>query len=288
MPEDIFSPLEVHIPKSQKFPVVLSSPHSGRVYSQNELNLTNLSKNILRKSEDTLVDKICLMVSDLGIPMLTTNFPRAFIDLNRSPIEIDSDMFYSVPDYISKNKSLKVKYGLGVIPRVSAEGIEIYKNILPFSMARKRLLKYYFPYHKKLKDLLKLTYNQFGVAILLDCHSMPSLASSSEKNKNRDFDIIIGDNYGNSCGVEIYTEAEKCFKKLKFNVVRNELFSGGFITNYYGAPSNGIHAIQVELNRLLYLDKENFYQNENATRISLSMQLLVKCISKIVTKLKKV
>ena len=283
MSEDEFSPIEFYEPKNQIYPVVLSSPHSGRFYSPVDLSLTHLKKDILRKSEDALIDKICWKVSNLGVPFIAANFPRVFLDVNRSPLEIDSDMFFNVPNYISKNKSLKVRYGLGVIPRVSANGVDIYGDIYPFSMARKRLLHCYFPYHRKLKDLLSATYKKFGVAILLDCHSMPSIKMTSTTEKNIDFDIILGDNFGYSSGPEVYIKAEQCFKKLKFNVVRNKFFSGGFITRYYGNPSRGFHAIQIEINRLLYLKKDDLDLQENAKRISISIRSLIKNISKVVT-----
>jgi N-formylglutamate amidohydrolase len=250
---DILPPFEVLQPLEQTVPFVFCSPHSGRTYPQAFLAQSRLDALSLRKSEDCFVDELFAHVAAGGAPLLTARFPRAFIDANREPYELDPHLFReTLPDYANA-QSARVVGGLGTVPRIVADGEDIYARRLPLSEALDRIDRLYKPFHAMLASLIENTRRRFGYAILIDCHSMPSTLLAQPGSSRPDF--VIGDRYGASCDPRLVRSLRDALGGLGYDSQLNRPYAGGFITEHYGRPQRGVHAIQIEINRGLYLNE---------------------------------
>jgi len=257
-------PFELIEPPEPLCPLVFSSPHSGSVYPAGFLEQTRLDALTLRRSEDAHVDAL-FAAAACGAPLLRARFPRAFLDLNREPYELDPRMFDGpLPDF-ANTRSLRVAAGLGTIPRVVADAREIYMGRLRVEEALKRVESLYKPYHAALGDLMERARRRFGMAVLVDCHSMPTtmardpaLASRGDKRR---VDFVIGDRFGASCSLRIVETIEARLRDQGYHVQRNRPYAGGFITEHYGRPAAGWHAVQIEVARGLYMNEANLQKN---------------------------
>jgi len=244
---------EVREPEAQRIPFVYNSPHSGRAYPVDFVEQSRLDPSSLRRSEDHFVDELFSSAVELGAPLLLAHFPRAFIDVNREPYELDPRMFDgSLPPYANIG-SVRVAGGLGTIPRIVAENMEIYSRRLSVEEGLARVEAIYKPYHACLRRLIARTHVQFGFGVLIDCHSMPGNIRVAGSNIRPDF--IIGDRYGTSASADLSRTAMHILEDLGFTAVRNKPYAGGFITEHYGRPARGLHALQIEVNRSLYVDE---------------------------------
>jgi N-formylglutamate deformylase len=244
---------EVFEPVRHRIPFVFNSPHSGRRYAPHFLQQSRLDDLAIRRSEDHYVDQLFASAEALGAPMLVAHFPRAYLDVNREPYELDPRMFEGALPPFANFNSIRVAGGLGTIPRIVAENMEIYRHRLPVEEALARIEGIYKPYHACLRKLIARTHVRFGYAILIDCHSMPGNIRLSGNGMKPDF--IIGDRYGTSASADLSRMAMKVLQDLGFNVARNKPYAGGFITEHYGRPARGLHALQIEVNRGLYMDE---------------------------------
>lgn len=233
---------------------MFASPHSGRTYPQTFLAQSRLSGSNLRRSEDAYVDCLFADVVRLGTPLLAARFPRAYVDANRAPDELDPTMFAGPLKIHADSASPRVSGGLGVIPRIVRDGAEIYRSKLRPEEAEERILFLHRPYQQALSDLANETRARFGAAVIVDCHSMPSAAAAC--------DVVLGDRYGTSASHALMRLAEAAFLSHGFSVARNVPYAGGYTTHRYGEPRNGLHALQIEMNRALYLDEEQVVPNE--------------------------
>jgi N-formylglutamate amidohydrolase len=266
---------KVALPKVQKLPLVLASPHSGRDYPPAFLRRAHLAKSALRMSEDAFVDTLFAAAPDRGAPLITALFPRTFVDANREPLELDPAMFSDRLPWPVNRTSPRVRGGLGVIARVGANGAPIYDQRLPVAEARDRIRQHYFPYHRALRQLVHDTRQRFGHAILLDCHSMPSQAVARlsvtigrvSNELARPIDIVLGDCHGTSCTGGITDCAEAVLTDLGYTVARNSPYAGGFTTRHYGHPERGVHGLQIEVNRALYMDEATLELHAGADRL---------------------
>ena len=246
-------------PAKQALPIVLASPHSGRDYPEAFVRQSRLDPSVLRRSEDCFVNEIfepC--VAALGVPLLSALFPRAYLDPNREPFELDPAMFDgNLPAYVN-TRSPRVAAGLGTIPRLVAGGEAIYGGRLRFAEALDRVDRCYYPYHAALRRLVDATKAAFGYCILIDCHSMPSIGLPPEMAECGGLDVVLGDCFGSACHSSLIRTAEETLDGLGYVVGRNVPYAGGYTTRHYGRPADGLHAIQVELNRALYMDEVAF------------------------------
>jgi N-formylglutamate amidohydrolase len=248
-------PFTVTEPAMQTVPFVFNVPHAGAIYPASFLAASRLDAVALRRSEDAFVDELFTSVMELGAPLMTAHFPRAFLDLNREPYELDSRMFDGRLPSFANTRSMRVAGGLGTIPRIVADGQEIYRSRLPVDEALHRIEWLYKPYHRTLRHLVRRTSQLFGRAILIDCHSMPSSSVSREDGIKAD--IVLGDRYGTSCATLLIDLVEAALRGRGYAVVRNKPYAGGFITEHYGEPALGRHALQIEINRALYMDERS-------------------------------
>lgn len=243
------APFTLARPLRQKIPFIFTSPHSGRLYPPDFVAASRLGALALRRSEDAFVDELfAAAVQELGAPFLAARFPRAYLDANRGPGELDPAMFAGPLPLAADPPGPRVQAGLGVIPRIVRDGAEIYRDRLPAAEAVARIEHLYRPYHNQILSLVEETRRAFGVAIVVDCHSMPSAAAVP--------DVILGDRYGIAAAPALTHRAQQAFELRAFTVARNVPYAGGFTTQLYGRPSRGVHALQIEINRALYLDEE--------------------------------
>ena len=253
IPAEFLPPYVVHAPGPQIAPFVLCSPHSGSIYPSSFVELSRLSPLSLRKSEDCFVDDLFAPIAAAGVPLIAARFPRAFLDVNREPYELDPELFHEpLPDF-ANTQSVRVAGGLGTIARIVADGEEIYRRKLPLASGLARVEQLYIPFHAALCDLIETTRRRFGYAILIDCHSMPS-ASMAPAGGPRP-DVVLGDRFGASADCKITRFLKDALCGLGYEVHMNRPYAGGYITEHYGRPAREVHAVQIEINRGLYLDE---------------------------------
>ncbi|MCG7494844.1 N-formylglutamate amidohydrolase [Thalassobius sp. Cn5-15] len=250
----------VHPPK-RLTSVVFASPHSGSDYPASFLKRTILNQHSIRTSEDAFVDRLFDSVTQFGAPFLKAGAPRAFVDLNRSEDELDPALITGVR---GGGHNPRVASGLGVIPRVVANGRIIYSGKLTLEEAQARISGYYHPYHTALQRLLDESRRMFGEAILIDCHSMPHEAVDSvvRSGKPRP-EVVLGDRFGAAADSEIVDRVEAAFQRAGLRVARNAPFAGAYIASQYGRPARRQHAVQVEIDRSLYMNEHMIRPNNN-------------------------
>jgi len=256
LPEDDYAIFELLTPERPAVPFLFNSPHSGRHYSASFLAASRLDAKTIRRSEDSFVDELFAGALLAGAPLLRANFPRAYLDVNREPYELDPKMFRGrLPPYANV-RSLRVAGGLGTIARIVAEHEEIYRAPLDVEEALSRIELIYKPYHALLRKTLARLHVDFGFSVILDCHSMPSVVRGIDPAHRPDF--VLGDRYGTSCASELVDTAATILRSLGYSVARNKPYAGGFITEHYGRPSRGLHALQIEINRSLYMHESTY------------------------------
>jgi len=263
----------IEVYSNNSIPIIISIPHSGTLYSNIFLKNILLSKKELQFSEDNYVDKVLEKVLSQNVSYVKANFPRSFIDVNRSPLELDSLMVSSNIPIIDEFNLTKVKSGIGVIHRVSYYGNEIYDHLLTRREIVKRLLNNYFPYHNALKLLIKNAKKINNRVLVLDFHSMPS------RFLDNSVDIVIGNNFNLSCNETISTKIINYFYDYNYSLSINDPYSGGFITKFYGKPMDRINILQIEINRSLYMNEDTLEIKSN------KLNVLSKNLNSIIKKL---
>jgi len=270
-------PLLVHHPLRQTVPVVFASAHSGRAYPPEFLAAARLDPLGLRRSEDGFVDRLFAAAPAHGAPLLLARFPRAFCDANREAWELDPAMFADpLPGFVNTT-SPRVGAGLGTIPRVVASGEAIYRARLPFAEAERRVRRCWQPYHDTLAALIEATRAQFGACLLIDCHSMPSPVGSGAAAGP---DMVLGDAHGTACAPAVTRFVEQTLRDLGYLVRRNDPYAGGYVTRHYGRPREGVHVLQLEVARSLYMNEARI---EPLPRLDLVAENLTRLIERLTT-----
>lgn len=234
-------------------PLIFASPHSGNDYSADFLGQVVLDRRSIRSSEDAFVDRLFDRAPAIGAPLLAARAPRAFVDLNRAADELDPGVIEGIAR-VPHNP--RISSGLGVIPRVVAGGRAIYRGKLPLAEAEARLRRFWHPYHRALAALVEETRAAFGQAVLIDCHSMPHEAIEAHTRPGQPRpEVVLGDRYGATAGREVMDRVEAAFAGAGLRVGRNSPFAGAYVAQAYGRPSRGVHVVQVEIDRALYMDE---------------------------------
>ncbi len=261
-------------PLNRSAPLIFASPHSGRRYPAELLSLTRTGLLSLRRSEDAFVDELFAGAGAHGAALLSATVARAFVDLNRDPSELDPEMFDERLPALSAVATPRVQAGLGAIPRITGDGQAIYRRKLSLAEAERRIAAVHRPYHVVLRNLVNETQAIFGCAVLVDCHSMPSCARGAHAP-----DIVLGDRFGASCHPSVTALAEATLRRLGYRVARNTPFAGGHTTQTYGQPTKRVHALQIEINRALYVDERTLERTSGFTRIRADMSRLAEALS---------
>ena len=281
LPHPSFEPdiLDLQLPVARILPLVLASPHSGTEYPANFLAVSRLDPVTLRRSEDSFVDELFAAGPRLGAPLLSARFPRAYVDVNREAYELDPDMFVdALPKFVNAG-SPRVRMGLGTIARIVASGEEIYAKKLCFAEAQRRIEQLYRPYHRALRGLVEETAALFGGYLLIDCHSMPSGGDSARERSGAD--IVLGDCHGVSCGPQFVDAARRFLVERGFAVAINAPYAGGFTTGHYGRPSVQRHALQIEVNRALYMNERDYQRKDYFPRLVQDLAELVDRLGRV-------
>jgi len=227
----------------------------------------------IRRSEDVLVDALVSSGPAYGIPIISAQYARAYIDVNREPYELDQGMFEDKLPAYANGLTARVAAGLGSIAKVVAEGREIYRRKLTFADARGRIDRVHRPYHAALDGLLQEAKARFGRAVLIDWHSMPS-AAAAVAGRIGGCDMVLGDRFGAACAPALSSLVERSLTDLGYQVARNAPYAGGHTTEFYGHPRAGVHALQIELNRRLYLDEASLKPTEGFDRLAADLATL--------------
>jgi N-formylglutamate amidohydrolase len=233
-------------------PIVFSSPHSGRYYPESFLNASRLNAFELRRSEDAFIDLLLTPAAESGVPLIHARFPRAYLDVNREPYELDPRLIEGPLPGFANTRSMRVAAGLGAIPRIVADGQDIYRRRIPVTEAFERIEALHKPFHAYLNRMLQRARAAFGVALLVDWHSMPSSDTTGGRATP---DFVLGDRFATSCSAQIVDAVEALLRRKGFTVSRNKPYAGGYITESYGHPAQGTHALQIEACRALYMDE---------------------------------
>jgi N-formylglutamate amidohydrolase len=280
-PDLVSNPLfEVQAPAQWHVPAVFNSPHSGCQIPQAFLGQTRLTAAELRQSEDYLVDELFGACVDCGAPMLRSLATRAWLDLNREPYELDARMFNeSLPGFMNTS-STRVAAGFGTIPRFVGDGMEIYRKRLSLVEAYTRVETFYKPYHRLLTGLLNECHQACGFVLLIDCHSMPQAEGAAKAGQP---DVVIGDRFGAACGSAITVAVEEFFAGKGLHIARNRPYAGGFITEAHGAPHLDRHALQIEVNRGLYMDERKQCRSAGFASLKKVLDEFAATLSKLLT-----
>jgi N-formylglutamate amidohydrolase len=273
--------IEVLAPQASSSPLIFASPHSGRDYPLDLLRNSRLDRHALRQSEDSYVDLLFDDAPQYGAPLLRALFPRAYVDVNRARDELDPRMFADELPRSADSRSSRVIAGLGVIPRIVADGHDIYSRKLYYFDARRRLSACYDPYHKALSTLINDARAQFGCAVVIDCHSMPSAGGAPIRAGEPQIDFVLGDRFGSSCAPFVTELAEETLGACDYEVARNAPYAGGYVAASYGRPKNGVHVLQIEINRALYLDEKRIARTNGFEALRQSMRTLIERLAEL-------
>lgn len=266
----IAEPFVLTKPAGRRLPVILTSPHSGRVFPEGFLASSRLNALSIRRSEDSFVDELFGAGPALGMRLLAASFPRAYCDANREAWELDPEMFEdALPDYANVT-SPRVAAGLGTLARIVATGETIYRRKLRFAEAEQRVLHCWQPFHATLEGLIEAARLEFGACLLLDCHSMPRCFADGPASRH--VNVVLGDGYGTSCSPKVTAFVEAALQRLNFTVGRNDPYSGGYITRHYGQPRQDVHVLQIELARSLYMDERRIEKTADFAALRLRLQ----------------
>ena len=270
--DDLDPPFEILEPDEWRGPVVFNSPHSGRVYPSEFLITSRLDLATLRRSEDSFVDELFLGVVRRGHPLMRAHFPRCYVDVNREPYELDPRMFDGRLPSFANTRSMRVAGGLGTVARVVGDAQEIYGQRLSVDDALRRIEALYKPYHRALRRLFSRVHRDQGAAVLIDCHSMPSATGAKEERPRAD--VVLGDRYGTSCAPIVSETIDTTLRSLGYSVSRNKPYAGGFITEHYGNPAAGLHSLQLEINRGLYMDERRYERSASFAQVGTALETL--------------
>jgi N-formylglutamate amidohydrolase len=276
------TPFSIARPKAERAsPIVVTSPHSGCDYPAAFLAASRLSAHDLRQSEDMYVDALFSEAANFGATLISARYPRSFVDLNRSANEIDPNLVEDdLP--IHREQSLpRVQAGLGTIPRIVAEDTPIYDDKLSIVDIAQRMREIYHPFHATLEREVTSLHNSFGAALLVDAHSMPSLATrnSAPRNRSAQIDIVLGNCHGRACSERVTDFVNQYFRRSGYTIALNRPYAGGYITSHFGRPHTASHAIQIEINRALYMNEASYEMTANFDSLKADLSGLVAALT---------
>ncbi|MEL7032267.1 MAG: N-formylglutamate amidohydrolase [Pseudomonadota bacterium] len=255
-------------------PVVFASPHSGTIYPDSMRQLLCVPLSDLQRTEDAFVDEFYRPAIQHGAILLSANYARGFVDLNRDARELDASMFHDGLPRTAGMPSARVKAGLGCLPRVGASGRDIYAAPMSKQDGQFRLDAIYDQYHQALQSQIEQLKTEWSDIVIIDCHSMPS----RQPGKSSMPDIVLGDRFGSSCSSTLTSIVERRFRREGLSVTRNAPYAGGYTTRRYGRPRRGIHVLQIEINRGLYMNEMKVEKSAGFERLSTQISGLIEDI----------
>ena len=278
------TPYVLAVPAGPVAPVIFASPHSGTVYPTCMQDALCIPLDAVRRTEDAFVDELFSQAPHQGGRLLAARYARSVTDLNRDPRELDPTMFVDGPPRAYGQPTARVEAGLGVLPRVAARGEAIYARPLSRAEGEARLAGIHDAYHQTLSGELAGLLESAGKAVLIDCHSMPSIQPGRRKVP----DIVLGDRFGSSCDPRLTSQVERGFRRMGLSVARNTPYAGGYTTRRYGRPKRGIHALQIEINRGLYMDEMRLTKHDRFGGVQAMMTEIISEILALTAKLPRI
>lgn len=272
------TPFRIARPTRQTVPLIVGSPHSGCAYPSHFLSASRLDPHTIRRSEDCLVDELFAGASACGAALLAANFPRAYCDVNREPWELDPAMFSDKLPPWCNTQTPRINAGFGTIARLVSSGLPIYNDKLRFAEAEARIRSCWQPYHRALAGLISEVRGAHEHCVLLDCHSMPSDGAVPQSVRPTPH-FILGDAHGTSCHPMLPLTVERFLQDSGYRVRRNDPYAGGYVTRHYGKPGQGVHTLQIEICRSLYLDQQSYMPLPEFPRIQLLMSTLLQSVA---------
>jgi N-formylglutamate amidohydrolase len=269
---DAPAPFEIRRPPGPAAPLIFASPHSGRIYPSGMMAASRLDAASIRRSEDVWVDQLIAGAVGFGASMIAARLARVYLDVNREAWELDPGMFSDELPAYARARTARVAAGLGAIARIVAEGEEVYARKLTFAEAQARVEAVHHPYHAALRHLIEESLAAHGVAILVDWHSMPSAAALHAAGGA--CDMVLGDRFGGACAPAVSRLVERELTALGYNVARNAPYAGGYTTEHYGRPARAVHALQIEVNRALYVDEASLAPTSGFARLKADLERL--------------
>ena len=272
-------PFRLSMPEMRSTSAIFASPHSGRDYPWAFVRRSILDERLLRSSEDAFVDRLFAPAPRYGAPLLAATYPRAWVDVNRSADELDPALIEGIRKGVHNPR---VASGLGVVPRVVANGRAIYRGKLTRREADARIQNGWRPWHDALEGLLAESCALFGEAILVDCHSMPHEAIETLSNqKGSRPEIVLGDRFGAAAAADVVYRIEAAFRDAGLRVARNAPFAGAFVTQHYGRPALSRHVVQIEIDRSLYMNERTIRPNGNFSTFAALIDRVVAEVAEI-------
>lgn len=275
------------IPSTLTRPIMLASPHSGRAYPTSFVEQSRLNHATLRRSEDFCIDLLFDFAPELGIPIISAEFPRCYVDVNRGADELDPVLFLHPEQHSNGPISRRVANGLGVIPRVVGAGVEIYSEKLTLAEGRARLSQFHKPYHAAIKSLSDRVAGTFRSSLFIDCHSMPDSAAGRKLPAGKTTDIVIGDLHGQACAPRVTQAAVITLREMGYSISRNDPYAGGYTTQTYGRPAMGRHCLQLEINRRLYMDERRLKLTSSFKTLQRDMQRFVEHMANVIEEMNR-
>jgi N-formylglutamate amidohydrolase len=275
------APVRVREPVAAEAPIVFATPHSGRLYPADMMADAALSPLEMRRSEDAFVDDLIGRAPEFGVAVVEAVYARAYVDLNRDPLELDPVLIADPLPAHARTQTARVAAGLGAVARVVGEGREIYRRKLPYAEAERRIAEIHQPYHQALADRIQAVKARHGVCVLVDWHSMPSAAARAEARRGRPRpDMVLGDRHGQSCSRSLTNAIRRRLEASGYAVGVNSPYAGGWTTQTYGRPREGVHAIQIELDRRLYLDEARLEPGSGFDGLRADLERLIEALAR--------
>lgn len=253
-----------------KYPLLVCVPHAGTYLPDEFLKASLLDKKQLLSNADLFVDELAMPLVNIGIPVISMQIARSFIDVNRDKIELDAKMFYDYPADKIAVENNRCRFGLGLIHRIDAENNPIYGGLISYSEVQQRIKNVYDVYHKRLQYLINKCLKKFGICLLLDYHSMPSKICSIIPDSPK-IDFCLGDLFSQSCPTQYTACLQENLKNKGYMATVNVPYSGAFTTFNYCQPRRKIYTLQLEVNRGIYADEKSFEKNSNFQKVSLDV-----------------
>ena len=261
-----------HDPKGPASPLVFDSPHSGRRYPADFM--FTCPEDVLRQAEDSFVDDLYGRAPEFGAILIAAQFPRSYIDVNRAIDDIDPQLVagtWPVPTRPSE----KSRVGMGLVRRICRPGMPVYDRKLSVREVQDRIRDYYLPYHAELSAAIESVTARFGGAWHVNCHSMPSASSGGGTAGWDRADFVLGDRDGSTCAGDFTLFVAGVLEKMGYSVRLNDPYKGVEIVRRYGKPRSGVHSLQIEVNRRLYLDEETVKPNAGYARLKRNLTALI-------------
>ena len=281
-PRPTLSPAEqtydLRLPADVAGSVVFASPHSGATRPADMGEAPGLSELVLRSAEDVGVDGLVASGLAGGAPIISGRVSRAYVDLNRAPEDLDPALIDGVLD---SGLTAKVAAGFGVLPRRAGDGTDLYDRKLSLAEAERRLAEVHAPYHAALAGLMGSARERHGQALLIDWHSMPSRAAGPGAGRGtRGLDVVLGDRHGSACRGGTTRRIRALFEAQGWRVALNAPYAGGYSTQRWGRPDEGFQAIQIELNRALYLDEATLQPSADYPRFARALDRVIAALTR--------